>query len=282
MNSKTLLISKPYLPVIFLLFNSFYITAQTTRQPVASAYTGLTAYSFNQTDVFSFSANQASLAEIKKITAGVFSEKRFLLNELGFYQLAVAIPSTSGNFGLSTRHYGFSEYTETVVGLAYARKLGDRVNIGAQFNYYSVRISGYGNASAVTAELGTVFKITDKFFTGFHVFNPAGGKFGKNGDEKLASVYTAGFGYEASEKFFVGAEIVKEENQPVNVSAGVQYRPLPKLISRAGISASASVIYFGVGIPLNKLRLDATAAFHQQLGVSPGLLLVYEFNSKDD
>ena len=55
---------------------------------------------------------------------------------------------------------------------------------------------------------------------GVHVNNPVGGKFGKDQQEKLASVYTFAMGFEPSEKFFLSTEIVKEQDQPVNVNAG--------------------------------------------------------------
>ena len=109
------------------------------------------------------------------------------------------------------------------------------------------------------------------------MYNPVGGKFGKNSDEKLASVYTFGAGYEASDKFFISTEIEKEENQPVNINAGLQYRFLPQLLLRGGIATATSNAYFGIGFFLKTFRIDVTAAYHPQLGVTPGLLLIYDF-----
>jgi hypothetical protein len=57
---------------------------------------------------------------------------------------------------------------------------------------------------------------------------------GKNDEEKLASVYSMGIGYDASEKFFMSIEIEKEENKPVNVNAGLQYKFLSQLLTRIG------------------------------------------------
>ena len=88
-------------------------------------------------------------------------------------------------------------------------------------------------------------------------------------------------GYEASEKFFVSIEIEKEENQPVNVNAGLQYKFLPQLIARTGISTNTSNVYAGVGLILKSLRLDVVAGYHPQLGVTPGLLLIYSFSKKN-
>ena len=78
----------------------------------------------------------------------------FYLNELNNYTAAIGLPTHSGNFGLKASYYGFSDYNETQIGLAYARKLGNKVDIGAQFNYNGIRIAGYGNASAISFEIG--------------------------------------------------------------------------------------------------------------------------------
>ena len=157
------------------------------------------------------------------------------------------MPTSSGNFGLKAGYYGFSEYNETQLGLAYARKLGTKLDIGVQFNYNGVSISGYGNATAVSFEIGTIMHITDQLHAGLHINNPVGGKFGKDQQEKLPSVYTFGLGYDASEKFFVSTEIIKEEDQPVNVNAGIQYKFIPQLLARAGISSATSSVWLGVG-----------------------------------
>lgn len=263
--------------ILLALLNFYFIEAQTVRRPLAAAYTGFGAYSLSHTDVFSFTNNQASLAQIKNPAAGVYGERRFMLNELAFYQLAIAVPTTTGNFGIKTAYYGFSDYNESQMGLAYGRKLGDKVDLGVQFNYNSIRINSYGNSSAVNFEIGTILHLTDKLQAGIHVYNPVGGKYGKNADEKLASVYTAGMGYEASDKFFISAEIEKEEGQTVNVNTGMQYRFLPQLLVRAGISSSNANLYAGAGLFLKSFRLDVIASFHQQLGVTPGLLLIYDF-----
>jgi hypothetical protein len=255
---------------------------QTLRRPVAAPYTGLGSYSFNHTDVFSFTSNQASLAQLKNAGAGVYGERRFLQPELNNYTAAIALPTHSGNFGMKAAYSGFTDYNETGVGLAYARKMGNKVDIGVQFNYNSIRIPAYGNASTIGFEAGTILHITDRLHTGFQINNPVGGKFGKDQQEKLPSVYTAGFGYDASEKFFFSAEIIKEEDQPVNVSAGLQYKFIQQLLIRAGISSSTASAWFGLGFSLRSFRVDVTISYHPQLGISPGLLLIFNFVKKEN
>lgn len=256
--------------------------SQQLRRPIAVAYTGLGAYSKNHTDVFSFTANQASLAQLKNAAAGVYGERRFLLNELNNYTAAFGLSTPSGNFALKAGYYGFSEYNETQIGFAYGRKLGRKMDIGAQFNYNGIRIAGYGNDAAISFELGTVLHLTDKLHAGIHINNPVGGKFGKDKQEKLSSLYTVGFGYEASDKFFVSTEIVKEEDQPVNVNAGMQYKFLKQLLARIGMSTATSTGWMGIGLSWKTFRMDVTAAYHPQLGVTPGIMLLFSANDKKD
>ncbi len=264
-----------------LVLTAVFLQAQTLRRPVTASYTSLGAYSINHTDVFSFTANQASLAQLKNSAAAVYGERRFLLSELNNYTAAIGLTTNSGNFGLKTNYSGFADYNETQLGLAYGRKLGSKLDIGAQFNYNSIRISnGYGNASAISFELGTVLHISDKLNAGIHINNPIGGKFGKDQQEKLSSVYGFGIGYDASEKFFISAEIEKEEDQPVNVNAGFQYKFIPELLVRAGMATATSSAWLGLGLTIKSFRLDVTTSYHPQLGISPGLMILIPLSPK--
>jgi hypothetical protein len=140
-------------------------------------------------------------------------------------------------------------------------------------------VPAYNSDNAVNFEIGALVHLTDKLNAGLHVYNPVGGNFSKT-DEKLTSAYKIGLGYDASEKFFVSAELVKEENFPVNMNAGVQYQFAKQFFARAGIASANTVGYAGLGLAWSNLRLDISASYHQQLGISPGLLLIYNFKAK--
>ena len=258
------------------------LNSQNLRRHMTANYTGLGAYSLSHADVFSFTSNQASLAQLKNAGLAVYGERKFLLNELSQYTAVLGLPTRSGNFGLKGGYYGFSEYNETQLGFAYGRKLSDKIDLGTQFNYNGIRVAGYGNTSAISFELGTILHLTDKLHAGLHINNPVGGKFGKDQQEKLSSVYTFGIGYEASDKFFVSTEIIKEEDQPVNVNTGIQYKFLPQLLTRIGMSTATSTGWMGFGFSWKLFRLDVTAAYHPQLGVTPGLLLLFNFKTKEN
>ena len=254
---------------------AFASHAQTVRTPVAAAFTRLNTYSGLHANAFSFTVNQAALNAVKNLSAGVYGERRFLLNEISLYSAAVVLPTSSGCFGIKGDYFGGVSYNETGLGLAYGKKLGDKIDIGVQFNYYSFRATGYGSASSINAEGGMIVHITDALNFGVHLYNPTGVRIGKTGEEKLPAIYSAGFGYDVSKKFFIGCEIEKTEDQPVAVNTGLQYYFDEKLFASAGMASAASAYYLGFGVVLKNIQLNAVASMHPQLGVSPGLLLLF-------
>jgi hypothetical protein len=278
--SNTICLRNFYFFFILILVNS-NVASQSLRKPVAAPYIGLGAYSINHVDAFSFTANQAALAQIKNASIGVYGEKRFLLNATNMYSAVLAVPSSEGNFGLQIDYFGFKNYNESQIGLAYARSLGDKLDVGIKFNYYSFRIPTYQTSSTVNFEIGAIFHLTEKLHAGIHFYNPVGGTLSKTENEKLSSVYKLGFGYEASDNFLLSAEIIKEEDLPVNVAAGVQYNFQKQFFVRAGISSENASPYAGAGISWDILRIDISASYHPQLGFSPGLMVIVNFKSKE-
>lgn len=265
-----------------VICSALHSYGQSSHIPVSYAYTGISAYSQHSADAFSFLSNQAALAQLKNAEAGVFAEKRFLLDELSAYTAAVALPTASGNFGLKTNYYGNTDYNESVVGLAYGRNLGNKMDVGIQFNYNRILAAGYGSANVISAEVGTIIHVSEQLHTGIHINNPVAMKFGKNNEEKLPSVYSFGIGYEPSDKALLNLEIVKQEDEPVNINAGFQYKPAEQILVRAGISSATSRVWLGAGVLLKNFRIDVMSSYHSQLGLSPGILFLMNFKKKQE
>jgi hypothetical protein len=248
--------------------------SQALRNPISAGYIGLGAYSINHVDVFSMSSNQAALAQVKDLCVGIYGEKRFLLSATNMYSAIVAMPTKKGNFALQADYFGFKNFNESQLGIAYARSVGNKVDIGVKFNYYGFRIPSYGSASTVDFEAGGIMHLTEKLNAGIHVYNPIGGSFSKGDNEKLVSIYKFGLGYEASKSFFVSAEIVKEEDKEMNVNAGFQYNFMKRFFVRAGTATANDSYYAGAGLSWRNLRLDVTTSYQSPLGFSPGLLMI--------
>ncbi len=235
------------------------------------------AYSVSHVDIASVAANQAALAQLKQGSAALYAERRYLLKELNNYFGVAGIVTPLGNFAISANYAGNIEYKETRLGLIYARSLGTKADAGIQFNYYSIQPAGYGNANAITAELGAIFHLSEKLHAGLQLSNPWGGKFGNNKEEQIPSVYTIGLGYDASEKFFTCIQLSKEVEQVMEIVAALQYKIVPGLLIRSGISTATSSVWAGAGLSWKRIRLDLTSTYHPLLGITPGLMLLLHF-----
>ena len=251
---------------------------QSVRYMPAAKYASLGAYSKSFVNVLSATSNQAALSAIKSISAGIYSERRYLLAELNFHSLAICIPVQFGGVGISAEYFGYDEYNETQLSLGYGKSLG-KIDVGIQFNYHSMHLGVYGKDALLNIEIGAIMHVTERIRAGLHVFNLTGRKFGSNRLEKIPSVVSGGLGFEASEKVFVSAEFIKEDDRPVNINAGLQYAFEKKLFARLGLYTETTNLYFGVGLRWKSLRVDIIVSHHPQLGFTPGLMLVFEKKS---
>ena len=257
-----------------MLVNKNIATAQVAQHPVSSAFNKLSAYGTTTTDVFSFTGNQAVLASVDHFSAGISGEKRYLLQELGLYQAALCFPEAGGGFGVKGDYYGNSLLNESSLGLAYGRKVGEHIDAGIQFNYWSLKANGYSSMATMSAEGGIIIHASGSFRFGLHIYNPVGSL--TNGmEERLPPTYNLGLGYEASEDCFLAASLQKTGNEPVAFNTGIQYKPDYKIEARAGFSAFNGDLYFGIGYLINNIKIDATASVHPHLGITPGLQIIF-------
>lgn len=270
---------KAYLACLLILLNHVSF-AQTLRDHIAAPYIGVGAYSIHHADAFSFTANQAALAQIKIPAIGAYAEQRFLLHATNLYSGVFVIPTKDGNFGLQLDYFGFKDYNESQVGFAYARALGSKFDLGIKFNYFSFRIPSYISSSTINFEIGGIAHLSEKLHVGIDVYNPVGGRLSKTDNEKLSSVYKLGIGYEASENFILSAEIIKQENLPINVLAGMQYNFEKQFYVRVGVNSDNGSFYSGAGVSWKDIRLDFSVSYHPQLGLSPGVMLIVNLKSK--
>ncbi len=264
----------------FFLFVFGSLSAQSLRKPISASYIGLGAYSIHHVDVFSVTANQAALARIEDPAFGVYGEKRFLLAETNMYSAIIALPTKEGNFAFQADYFGYKNYNESQLGIAYARKVGNKLDLGIKFNYYSFRIPGYENPSTVNFEIGAIVHVSERINAGVHFYNPVGGKLSKTENDKLSSVYSFGLGYEASDNFLMSIEMVKQEDLPVNVNAAVQYNFAKKFFARFGVATENETPFAGAGVSWANFRVDVSASYHPQLGLSPGLLFIMNLKAK--
>lgn len=257
--------------LFLLMMIPAFCAAQTTHLPIQVNGFNTGSYSKNFKDAFSFTTNQALLSSQQGITAGMYTERKFSLSELGFYSFAASMSAASGGIGVQADYFGFADYNESMLGIAYGKKLGKLIDIGVQFDYNAFHISGYGNTNAVNFELGTLIHPSEKITFGLHAYNPVGGRIGKNINEKIASIYEFGFAYDASGQVAISVRMVKIEDRPAFVNGCLQYAFARQFFSAIGIETLSASPYGALGLRWKKSRADILVAYHAGLGFTPGL-----------
>jgi len=273
---------KKYLKALFFLLSASFIYAQNGLPQNAGARGAAmsnAAVCFD--DINAAYSNQAGLAFINSASFSAYGERRFMAEGLNSYLFAAALPYDKiGTFGLAINYFGFSDYNEQKIGLNYARKLAKNFSLGVQLDYLGTRIPNYGVAHSVTVELGLLAKLNEKVSLGAHVYNPVNSKIGP--DDRLPTLFSLGLSYEASKKVLISAQLDKDiYNHPFVGRFGMEYKPLDAFYIRAGISAAAlAQASFGVGINLQQLKIDFASSYHQVLGFTPAISLIYSIQKQ--
>ncbi len=229
-------------------------------------------------DVFSAANNQAGLAFIEDMQAGIFTERKFLLSGLNHFTGVFALPTSSGTFGLTIDYFGYSKFNEKKAGIAYGRKVGENFSAGIQLDYVQLSIPEYGNKNIFTFEVGMQYKIMEELMVGAHIFNPLRWTTTEFTDEKYPTLLSLGIAYNPSEKVLLILETEKDIDNPLRFRTGLEYKLVEKLHLRGGYSTYPSMYSFGIGINLNALKIDVASTVHPVLGFSPQLGIIYQIN----
>ena len=226
------------------------------------------AYDEQFTDALAVTTNPAALVFCRSFTSGVYGERKFLLQELQHMVFSVALPVANDGIGVQAAHLSSPTYKHTTAGLGYAQKLG-RAIIGVRFHFNNMVVPGYTKSNNIDIEAGTHFRLTDQLRMAMCVYFPAAG------NRRAAYRYRMGIGYKVSEQVLMVFEAGKDEGKPMNIHAGVYYRPTPRWMMQVGINTSGSQPYLCSGFQVGSWRILVTVIHSLQLGPTPGLALLF-------
>ncbi len=266
------------LPILLLLLTAFITKAGNEFHSTGARGWAMGNASAALTDVFAANNNQAGLANLKNISIGIYSERKFLLNTLNTHACIFAMPTKMGVFGISVTYFGFKDYNDKKIGLAFAKMLAENFSLGVQLDYLSTFITEYGTKSFVTFELGIQSKITRELSLGVHVYNPIRAKISSYQNEKTPTIMRLGFSYVPSEKLLLCIEVEKDIDHKPVFKTGIEYELINKLFLRAGIATNPTYNTFGIGIDLKNIKIDFASSIHTVLGYTPHLSIIHEFN----
>lgn len=266
--------------ILFILLTGGYagVYAGGENRPAGGRSAAMGTASVAISDIWSSFNNQAGLARLNDLTAAFYYENRFLMKELGYKAGAFALPVKVGTVGLSFSHFGYSAFNESKIGLAFARSFGKRIAFGLQLDYNMARLEeSYGNRNFLTFEAGMLAHITPELVVGAHVYNPISAKLSEYNDERAPVIFRLGAAWEVTPRVLITAETEKNIDNEADVKFGLEYRLIPALHLRGGISTNPASNSFGVGIFTGDFVIDISASYHYILGFSPQASIAYKF-----
>lgn len=251
--------------------------AQVINDPVGARSTAMAGVNATLSDVWSANNNQAGLAFVEDLSAGLYYENRFLLKETSYKAGAFVLPTKTGAFGVSIASFGFTEFMETRAGLSYGLKFSERFAVGVQMNYLRTSLTQeFGSKNSVTGAVGLIGKLNDEITIGAHVYNPNRSKLAEYDNERIPTVMKLGMDYRFSGKLMIVVETEKDIDFDAIVKFGVEYQFMDILYVRGGISNNPTSSAFGFGLIMKNFILEASSSFHQTLGMTPGISLIYK------
>jgi hypothetical protein len=266
--------------LVFFAFPFSFVFASGENYTIGAKQAGMANASVTQQDVFAIGYNPAGIGYLENPSVGLFADQRFLTG-IHFYNLSAAMPVQKvGAFGISYDYFGFSAYNENRLGFAYARKFSDIISAGLKFNYFRLAIEENGAAHAGAFEAGVQIAPTKKMRVGAHVFNPIRQKISKEFSETLTTMIKVGVSYHPSEKLMFALETEKHINHAFRIKTGMEYKVIEPLYLRIGAATNPTLFTFGIGTVFKNLQIDFASSWHLQLGYSPQLAFIYNFNSK--
>lgn len=231
-------------------------------------------------DVWSYHHNPAGVAGVKSFTVGLAYENRFLLKELQSQGLAVAIPLKVGVLSVGGHFYGYNQYRSTKGGLGYSMKLTEKFFAGVQLNYQGLFLNqNYGSKHSITAELGVIGYLTDKWKIGASVNNIGRMKLSDFEDDRFSTKFRLGTSYHLQKVLFA-LEVEKEIDEKLQVKYGMEYEAFKNFYVRFGANYQPINLSFGIGYQWKWFRIDLGSSYAQHLGWSPHFSLNYSIKEK--
>ena len=269
---------KKLLLLISLILTASNIFAYDIIHPIGGRAAAMGGSSVASQGLWAMQNNPAGMANLDKISLGLYYENRWMLPETAYKCGAFALPTKFGTLGLSFNQFGSSKYNENKFGLAYAKDFGRYLQIGLQLDYFLLKIGNdYGKFNAVTFELGIQSHVTDKLTLGTYIFNPVNFSFEQTlNHEKIPIVMRFGMAYQFTKDFIGQCEIEKNtERNGVSLRGGLEYEAVKNLYIRAGVHTNPGILSFGLGYAIRFAQINVAAQLHNELGASIQIGMIF-------
>ncbi|PCJ64073.1 MAG: hypothetical protein COA58_13885 [Bacteroidetes bacterium] len=205
------------------------------------------------------------------------ASNRFGLSEYSNIMLAGNFKSKFASMGFSYQISPIAGLTTQKAQLGISKKMGNNVAVGVALNYhrFSSTNAYYHTSKFLTFNAGLYYKINKKLNVGFQIFNPNRSTVTSFPFEKTSSLFRVGIDYQFAENITCYSDVLQATHEKLDLNVGLELQK-DQYTLRGGFGLK-QLIAIGFGWQTKMLNIDVTAAYHNQLGFSPSLNLVYAF-----
>jgi hypothetical protein len=265
---------------LFILLAILGIPSILSAQPNSTAGAGAIACgscSVARRDFWAVCNNQAAVSFSNQLSLGVFTENKFLIDELNRVVVATIIPLKGARLIMNADQFGGRNFFSLKAGLGCALQFGNHFSASIQLDYMNMAIGeGYGTYHAITFEAGLFTNLTEKISMGIHIFNPVLVRW-IGTTEIIPAQIKGGLRFKPEPSLRLFAELDKSTGNPVRICSGAEYCFKEKFFIRAGITSGVVRYAFGAGIRLKRMLIDFSSSVHSWLGYSPQISFTYSF-----
>ncbi|NJM16167.1 MAG: hypothetical protein HC896_13035 [Bacteroidales bacterium] len=264
-----------YLLSIFLLLQAFVVFGVEGLFYAGAQNKAMANANINSSNVWANFYNQAGLANAEFPEVGVYSERRFLENVFSQHSLGLVLPANKAAFGISASRFGSNIYSENKLGLALAKKLGNYISAGLQFNYHFNNIKETEPTGNFLIEGGLMSTI-DNLKVGIHLFNPTNARIDKNFEERIPVILTAGASYYL-EPLTLALALQQEAGQQHSVRTGLNYLVREQISLQLGYASNPNQLAFGIGYAVAVWHFNVSFTNNNPIGLTPQASISYGF-----
>ncbi len=231
--------------------------------------------------ISSLQSNPSGSTSIKQITIAANYFMPYFTQELSNQNLSLVLPTKYGNVFSILDRFGYNLYNENRLTIGYAKSLSPAFNLCFQFNIQHNQIFETGSGQQIFSCLGIQFSPHNTVNIGFFAFNPEKANIKINTTkEAIPSYLNLGFRWQVQSNFSISSELNKTINYNTITKFGLEYKINRILTSRIGAYGKPMTYTLGIGVKMKSITIDTSMTNHQTLGISSGIGISYQFNSK--
>jgi hypothetical protein len=267
---------------IYLILLPALLSAVRTRgeNSPSAADLALSEASIARCGVYAGYYNPAALAGMGNPSAGTGILNKFMMQDNTVSGFAVAFPAKkAGVFGLHYQFRKINSYQDAQWNLAYAKKIGSRIQAAVQLKYISLtdKRDRIYNRQTLTGSVSFLLQPSSGLKIGACMENLNNNHYSRYSGERWPSLICLGFSWQLYPNSTLHFALIKKTLYSTSIKAGLEYRPADRIFLRLGISETPAQSSFGIGFRMKQIMIDTAVMVHPALGMSSACSIEYAF-----